>query len=149
MDLRGLQHGLTGLRYASITNFFAVAVWGPSPTRRPSRFRSATKGNQHGQAIVNPDELRRFATHSRQFNNDLLAQMTVLHGQLAGLGQTWRDREHDKFVEEFGTDPASRGPFRRLDEPARPVPDAQGRPRGRVSAAALSERVDDSVKGRS
>jgi len=37
----------------------------------------------------------------RQFNNDLLAQMTVVHGQMVGLGQTWRDREHDKFVEEF------------------------------------------------
>jgi len=54
-----------------------------------------------GQAIVNPDELRRFATQLRQFNNDLLNQMTVLHGQLSGLSQSWRDREHDKFVEEF------------------------------------------------
>ena len=54
-----------------------------------------------GQAIVNPEELRRFAMQLRQFNNDLLAQMTVLHGQMAGLGQSWRDREHDKFVEEF------------------------------------------------
>jgi uncharacterized protein YukE len=54
-----------------------------------------------GQAIVNPDELRRFAMQLRQFNNDLLSQMTVLHGQMIGLGQTWRDREHDKFVEEF------------------------------------------------
>ena len=54
-----------------------------------------------GQAIVNPEELRRFAMQLRAFNNDLLAQMTVLHGQMAGLAQTWRDREHDKFVEEF------------------------------------------------
>ena len=54
-----------------------------------------------GQAIVNPEELRRFAAQLRQFNNELMSQMTVLHGQLTGLGQTWRDREHDKFVEEF------------------------------------------------
>jgi uncharacterized protein YukE len=54
-----------------------------------------------GQAIVNPDELRRFAAQLRQFNNDLLQQMTVVHGQLVALGQTWRDREHDKFTEEF------------------------------------------------
>jgi len=54
-----------------------------------------------GQAIVDPGELRRFAMQLRQFNNDLLGQMTVLHGQLIGLGQSWRDREHDKFVEEF------------------------------------------------
>ena len=53
------------------------------------------------QAIVNPDDLRRFAANLRQFNNELLNQMTVLHGQLAGLGQSWRDKEHDKFVEEF------------------------------------------------
>ncbi|WP_422930531.1 WXG100 family type VII secretion target [Singulisphaera sp. PoT] len=56
-----------------------------------------------GQAIVNPDDLRRFATQLRQFNNDLMAQMTALHGQLAGLSSSWRDREHDKFVEEFET----------------------------------------------
>lgn len=53
------------------------------------------------QAIVNPEELRRFAVNLRQFNNELLNQMTVVHGQLSGLGQTWRDKEHDKFVEEF------------------------------------------------
>jgi hypothetical protein len=54
-----------------------------------------------GQAIVDPAELRRFALQLRQFNNDLLNQMTIVHGQLLGLGQSWRDREHDKFVEEF------------------------------------------------
>jgi hypothetical protein len=27
--------------------------------------------------------------------------MTVIHGQLVGLGSSWRDKEHDKFVEEF------------------------------------------------
>ena len=53
------------------------------------------------QAIVDPGELRRFAVNLKQFNNELLSQMTVLHGQLMGLGQSWRDREHDKFVEEF------------------------------------------------
>lgn len=54
-----------------------------------------------GQAIVNPEELRRFAVNLRQFNNELLNQMTVVHGQLVGLGQSWRDKEHEKFVEEF------------------------------------------------
>jgi uncharacterized protein YukE len=54
-----------------------------------------------GQAVVNPDDLRRFATQLRQFNNELMGQMTMIHGQLIGLGQTWRDREHDKFLEEF------------------------------------------------
>ena len=53
------------------------------------------------QAIVSPEEIRRFASRLKQFNNDLMNQLGVMHGQLAGLGQTWRDREHDKLVEEF------------------------------------------------
>ena len=53
------------------------------------------------QAIVNPEEIRRFAARLKQFNNDLMNQLTVLHGQASALGQTWRDREHDKFIEEF------------------------------------------------
>ncbi len=53
------------------------------------------------QAVVNPEELRRFAAQLKRFNNDMITQLTTLHGQLAGLSQTWRDREHDKFVEEF------------------------------------------------
>ncbi|HEV3122593.1 MAG TPA: WXG100 family type VII secretion target [Isosphaeraceae bacterium] len=53
------------------------------------------------QAIVDPSELRRFAQHLKQFNNELQNQMAALHGQVVGLGQSWRDKEHDKFVEEF------------------------------------------------
>jgi uncharacterized protein YukE len=53
------------------------------------------------QAIVDPAELRRFAHNLKRFNDDLQSNMQVLHGQLTGLGQTWRDKEHDKFVEEF------------------------------------------------
>lgn len=53
------------------------------------------------QAIVNPAELRRFAAGLKRFNEDLANQSAVISGQLNALGQTWRDREHDKFVEEF------------------------------------------------
>jgi uncharacterized protein YukE len=53
------------------------------------------------QAIVDPAELRRFATSLKRFNEELQSQVQVIHGQLGGLGQSWRDREHDKFVEEF------------------------------------------------
>ena len=53
------------------------------------------------QAIVDPGELRRFALQLKKFNEDLMGQMTMIHGQLIGLGSSWRDREHDKFVEEF------------------------------------------------
>ena len=53
------------------------------------------------QAHVDPAELRRFAQSLKQFNNDLQQRMTVLNGQLQNLASTWRDREHDKFAEEF------------------------------------------------
>ncbi len=53
------------------------------------------------QAIVNPEELRRFAVRLKQFNSEMINQMTAIHGQLVGLGQSWRDKEHEKFTEEF------------------------------------------------
>jgi uncharacterized protein YukE len=64
-------------------------------------FPSWKRGLSMSQAIVNPEELRRFAARLKQFNNEMIGQLTTMHGQLAGLSQTWRDREHDKFVEEF------------------------------------------------
>ena len=53
------------------------------------------------QAIVNPEELRRFAQVLKRFNGDLRDSVTSLHAQLASLGDTWRDQEHDRFRQEF------------------------------------------------
>lgn len=53
------------------------------------------------QAIVNPDELRRFAQMVKKFNTGLAEQMTVLAGQLDSLSTTWRDQENRRFSEEF------------------------------------------------
>ena len=53
------------------------------------------------QAVVNPEELRRFAQNLKQFNAELRDKMGTLHGQLISLGDTWRDQEHEKFAEEF------------------------------------------------
>jgi WXG100 family type VII secretion target len=53
------------------------------------------------QAIVDPDELRRFAHNLDKFNRELQSQMLVLRGQMKNLSQTWRDQEHDKFVQQF------------------------------------------------
>ena len=54
-----------------------------------------------GQAIVDPAELRRFAQHLKQFNQELAERLSVLSGQMANLGDSWRDQEHKKFVEQF------------------------------------------------
>ena len=53
------------------------------------------------QAIVDPIEVRRFAHHLKHFNAELRDRVAALHGQLIGLGDTWRDQEHQKFAEEF------------------------------------------------
>ena len=53
------------------------------------------------QAIVDPAEIRRFAHHLKQFSEELRDRMAVLHGQLVGLGSSWRDQEHERFLQEF------------------------------------------------
>jgi uncharacterized protein YukE len=53
------------------------------------------------QAVVDPGELRRFAQNLKQFNAELRERLAALHGQLRGLGDSWRDQEHEHFVEEF------------------------------------------------
>ena len=53
------------------------------------------------KAIVDPEELRKFAHDLKRFNGELHSQITSLHGRLVELGQTWRDQEHKKFTEEF------------------------------------------------
>ena len=53
------------------------------------------------QAIVDPAELRRFASNLKRFSADLEAGLAGLHGQLVGLGDSWRDQEHDRFRQEF------------------------------------------------
>jgi WXG100 family type VII secretion target len=53
------------------------------------------------QAIVDPGELRRFAQSLKRFQAELQNNLAVLHGQMVSLGDTWRDQEHLKFVQEF------------------------------------------------
>ncbi len=53
------------------------------------------------QAIVDPDDLRRFARTLKKFNSDVQDRLTVMATELAALGKTWRDQEHRKFAEEF------------------------------------------------
>jgi uncharacterized protein YukE len=53
------------------------------------------------QAIVNPEELRRFAQMLKKFNSGLTEQISALGGQLDALSVTWRDQENKRFAEEF------------------------------------------------
>jgi uncharacterized protein YukE len=53
------------------------------------------------QAIVNPDELRRFAAALKAFNAQLDGSTKSLKASFSQLGDTWRDQEHHKFAQEF------------------------------------------------
>ena len=50
------------------------------------------------QAIVDPEELRRFAVSLKKFSGDVQERVSSLNGQLAGLERSWRDQEQKKFA---------------------------------------------------
>src|SRR5258708_39284818 len=53
------------------------------------------------QAIMAPEEVRRFAEELKKFNTDLQNRMASLQARFASLGESWQDQEHNKFAEEF------------------------------------------------
>ena len=53
------------------------------------------------QAIVDPEELRRFAQSLKKFGSDVQERVKALSGQMASLERTWRDQEQKKFADEF------------------------------------------------
>ena len=53
------------------------------------------------QAIMDPEEVRRFAEELNRFNTDFQNRMAVLRARFAALGETWKDQEHSKFADEF------------------------------------------------
>jgi uncharacterized protein YukE len=55
------------------------------------------------QAIMDPEEVRRFAKELKRFNDDIQVKASSLQARFAALGGTWQDQEHEKFAEEFVT----------------------------------------------
>src|SRR4051812_26522960 len=55
------------------------------------------------QAIMDPEEVRRFAKELKRFNDDLQVRASALQARFTALGSTWQDQEHEKFAEEFVT----------------------------------------------
>ena len=55
------------------------------------------------QAIIDPEEVRRFAQELKRFNDDVQAKAGALQGRFNALGSTWQDQEAAKFAEEFIT----------------------------------------------
>ncbi|MES2568724.1 MAG: WXG100 family type VII secretion target [Verrucomicrobiota bacterium] len=53
------------------------------------------------QAIMDPEEVRRFAKELKRFNDEVQVRASALQARFAALGGTWQDQEHEKFAEEF------------------------------------------------
>jgi WXG100 family type VII secretion target len=53
------------------------------------------------QAIMDPEQVRRFADELKRFNTELQDRIASLQARFAALGDTWQDQEHAKFTEEF------------------------------------------------
>lgn len=53
------------------------------------------------QAIMDPEQVRRFAEELKRFNSELQDRLTSLQARFTALGDTWQDQEHVKFAEEF------------------------------------------------
>ena len=61
----------------------------------------AIERSNMAQAIMDPEQVRRFAEELKRFNLDLQNRMTLLQARFAALGETWQDQEHARFAEEF------------------------------------------------
>ena len=55
------------------------------------------------QAIMDPEEVRRFAKELKRFNEEVAARAAELQARFAAVGSTWQDQEHEKFADEFIT----------------------------------------------
>lgn len=53
------------------------------------------------QAIMDPDEVRKFAKELKRFNDELQVKSAALQARFTALGDTWKDQENQKFAEEF------------------------------------------------
>ncbi|MBT3596263.1 MAG: WXG100 family type VII secretion target [Verrucomicrobia bacterium] len=53
------------------------------------------------KAIMDPEEVRRFAKELKHFNAGLQQGMTLLDARFKALGDSWQDQEHQRFAEEF------------------------------------------------
>ena len=53
------------------------------------------------QALIDPEEVRRFAAELKRFNGDLRERTASLMARFTALGDTWQDQEQEKFAGEF------------------------------------------------
>ena len=99
------------------------------------------------QAIVDPEELRRFALSLKKFSGDVQERMTSLNGQMAALERSWRDQEQKKFAEEFQQQIQVLARFIEMIDTPRPLPAAQGGDHRGVPATKVVGRHEPVCSG--
>lgn len=50
---------------------------------------------------MDPEEVRRFASELKRFNDDVQSRASGLQARFAALSSTWQDQEHEKFAADF------------------------------------------------
>lgn len=55
------------------------------------------------QAIMDPEEVRRFAKELKRFNDEVQVRAAGLHARFNALTASWQDQEQEKFSEDFVT----------------------------------------------
>lgn len=53
------------------------------------------------QAIIDPEQVKRFAEELKRFNHDVQHRLSSLQARFGALGDSWQDQEQAKFAEEF------------------------------------------------
>ena len=53
------------------------------------------------RAIIDPDEVRAFASELKNFNDELQSRTMSLYMRFKTLNETWQDQEQARFAEEF------------------------------------------------
>jgi uncharacterized protein YukE len=53
------------------------------------------------KAIIDPEEVRAFASELKNFNEELQGRMMSLFMRYKSLSETWQDQEQARFAEEF------------------------------------------------
>jgi uncharacterized protein YukE len=53
------------------------------------------------KAAVDPDELLRFVTALKRFNESSKNELQAINRQFRRLGETWQDEEQARFAESF------------------------------------------------
>ncbi len=72
------------------------------------------------KAVVDPEELLRFVSALKRFNETTRNELTTINRQFRRVGETWQDEEEARFAESF--EQMVRVVARFLDESERQAP---------------------------